>query len=145
MAQARLIVRGQREEERAFRPQFHINPRHLKQLGGESGPACLAFATERDEGLFAGLRLRARRQHAGGGVACAGAGRAPVEDLDRHAPRRQPPTNGQPDDPGTDDGDIGPAEIGCWAVRQAAAPFAGMTQTKYTTQVSTDTYAVKPP
>src|SRR4029450_2157743 len=110
-------------------PQFYVNPGHLKQLGRESRPACLAFATERDEGLFAGVRLRAGRQHAGRGGAWGGAGSRRAEDLARHAPRCQPPGNGKPDDPGTDDGDVGPADIGCWAVRQAAAPFAGMTQT----------------
>src|SRR5262245_57714011 len=130
MGEPGLIVRGQREEERALRPQLHIDARHVEQLGSESGPAPLALTAERGQVLFAGLRLRARRQHAGGCVACAGTGRASVEDLDGCAPLRQPPGNAKANHPAADDGDAGVAGIGCAAIRQPSAPFAGMTQTE---------------
>jgi len=129
MGEPGLIVRGQREEERALRPQLHIDARHVEQLGGESRPARLALAAERGQALFAGLRLRARRQHAGGCVACAGTGRASVEDQDGCAPLRQPPGDAKTDHPAADDGDAGVPGIGCGAVWQPAAPLAGMTQT----------------
>ena len=40
-----------------------------------------------------------------------------------------PPDDAETDDPGADDGDVGLARIKSDAVRQPAAPFAGMTQT----------------
>src|SRR5215813_3598752 len=129
MVQPRLIVRGQGDDQRALGAQFHVHTRDLEQLGGESGPARLAFAAERDQGFLAGLGLGAGRQHAGGGVARATTSRAPVEYLNRRSPRRQSPRNGKADHPGADDGDIRLSDIRYGLVRQPAAPFAGMTQT----------------
>ena len=72
----RLIVRGQRENQRAFRAQFHVDAGRRLQFGGEGRPARLAVAAERYQCFFAGLRLAAGGEHSGGGVAGAGAGRA---------------------------------------------------------------------
>src|SRR5262249_19938973 len=129
MAQPRLVVRGQGDDQRPLGPQVYIDARGLEQLRRESGPARLAFAAERDQGFFAGLGLGAGGQHAGGGVARAGTRRAPVEYLNRRPPRRQSPGNGETDHPGADDGNVGLSDIGFGKVRQPAAPFAGMTQT----------------
>src|SRR5258708_17836758 len=63
-------------------------------------------------------------------MARAGAGRTAVEDSHRRAPCREPPGNGKSDHPRADDGDVWLARIGGRAVRQPAAPFAGMTQTE---------------
>ena len=112
MVQPRLVVRGQGDDQRSLRPQFHVDAGRLLQLRGESGPARLAVAAERDQGFLAGFGLRAGREHPGGGVARAGAGRALVEYLNRRALRRQPPGDAQADDAGADDGDVGLGNIG---------------------------------
>src|SRR5262249_21038877 len=131
MAQPCLVVRGQGDDQRSLGPQVHIDARDGQQFGGESGPARLAFAAERNQGFFAGLGLGPSRQHAGGRMARAGTGCAPVEYSNRRPPRRQSPGNGKADNAGADDGDLELSDIGCGAVRQPAAPFAGMTQTEY--------------
>ena len=129
MAEPCLVVGRQGDDQRAFRAQFHVDAGCLFQLGGKSGPARLAVATERDEGLLAGLGLGAGREHPRRGMACASTGHPLVEHRDRYAARGQPPGDAQADDAGADDGDAGLANIACWAVRHPAAPFAGMTQT----------------
>ncbi len=133
MVDARLVVGGERDDERALRAQFDIDAGSLQQFRGERRPARLAFASERDQGILARLRLAAGGEHAGGGMAGAAARRAAVEHLDRCALGRQPPGNAKPDHPGADDGDLGRgfgrcAEA-CWNRVQEAAPFAGITQT----------------
>ena len=129
MGEPRLIVRGQGEQQRSLWTQFHIHPRRRQQLCRESGPARLAFPAKRDQSLLTGLRLRARRQHTGGRMARARTGRAPIENSDCYSPRREPPCNGKSDHSRANDGDAWLTRIGGGAVRQPAAPFAGMTQT----------------
>ena len=69
MRQRRLIVGGQREHQRALAAQFDVDAGYACKLLGESRPARLAVAAERNQILFAGLGLAARRQHAGGRMA----------------------------------------------------------------------------
>ena len=66
-----LIVRGQRQDERAFAAQFHIDAGRAQKLLGESRPPRLALTAERDQRFFAGLGLAACGKHPGGGVARA--------------------------------------------------------------------------
>ncbi len=106
MVQPGLIVRGQGDDQGSFLSQLHVDSRGLQELRGEGGPARLALAPERDQRFLAGLGLRAGRQHAGSGMARAGAGGALVEHRDRRAARRQPPGDAEPDDAGADDGDV---------------------------------------
>jgi hypothetical protein len=129
MAQPRLVIRRQCNHQRPFQTQSHIHAGCLFQFDRESGPARLAGTTERDQGLFAGLGLRAGREHPRGGVARTSTGRPLVEHRNRCAARGQAPGNPQADDARADDGDGGLANIACWAIRHPAAPFAGMTQT----------------
>ena len=112
-------------------------PLVAQQLLGESRPARLAVAAERDQRLFAGLGLAARRQHAGRGMARARAGLAAVEHRNLGA-AGEPPGNAEPDHAGADNGDARPLAEGKWAVFVPlnAAPFAGMTQTGSTGLIS---------
>jgi len=111
MEEPRLVVRGQCDDQRPLRPQSHIDAGHLLQFRGESGPAPLALAPERDQRLFAGLGLRAGGQHARGGVARTGTGCALIEHRNRCVPRRQTPGDAETNDSGADDGDVGLARI----------------------------------
>jgi hypothetical protein len=129
MAQPCLVVRRQCDDQRPFRAQSHIHAGRLLQFGGESGPPRLAGATERDQRLFARLGLGAGSKHPRSRMARASTARALVEHRNRYAAHGQPPRNAKADDAGTDNGDVGLANIACWAIRHPAAPFAGMTQT----------------
>ena len=111
MVQARLIVRGQREQQRALAPQLHVDPGGLPEFGREGRPARLALAPERDQRFLARLGLGAGGEHPGGGVAGAAAGGAAVEHRDRGALRGQPPGDAKPDHAGADDGDVGLCSI----------------------------------
>ena len=113
MVQPRLIVRGQRHDQRPFRAQPDLHSGRLLQFGGEGGPARLAFAPERDQGILAGLGFAAGCQHPGGGMARARTRCALVEHRNRHTPRRQPPGDAEPDDAGADDGDVGLFDAAC--------------------------------
>ena len=62
-------------------------------------------------------------------MARAGAGCALIENGDLRATPRQPPGDCEADDAGPDDGHVRLGVKACEAVRQPAAPFAGMTQT----------------
>ena len=130
VVQPRLVVGGQRDAPACPRAAVRRRCRlACSQFGRESGPQRLARAPERDQRLLAGLRLGAGRQHAGGGVARAGSGRALVEHRTA-APRcGQPPRDAEADHAGANDGDLGAVAETCRSVRQSAAPYAGMTQT----------------
>ena len=82
MVDTRLVVGGQRHDQRSFRAQFDVDPGRLQQFRRECRPARLAFAAERDQRVFARLGLAAGGEHAGGRMACAAARRSAVEDLD---------------------------------------------------------------
>ena len=82
MVDARLVVGGERHDQRAFVAQFDVDAGRLQQFRGEGRPARLALAPERDQRILAGLGLAAGGQHPGGGMARAAAGRAAVEHLD---------------------------------------------------------------
>ena len=107
MRQRRLIVRGQRQNQRALAAQFDVDAARAQKLLGKSRPARLAVAAERDQVLFAGLGLAARREHAGRGMARARAGLAAVEQQNLGA-GGQPPGNAQPDDARADNDDARP-------------------------------------
>ena len=135
MREPRLIVGRERDHQRALAAQLHIDAGGLAQLGGESRPACLAVAAERDQRFFAGLRLGAGREHSGGRMGRARTRGAAVEHRHLPAARRQPPGDAEADDAGADDDDVrAPCrlrrDVRRQAIRQAAAPFAGMTQTE---------------
>ena len=98
-----LIVRGEGEDQRALATQFDVDGCRAQKLRGEAGPARLALAAERDQRLFAGLRLAAGGEHSGGGVACAGSRLAALENGDRGA-AGEPPRDAESDDPRADDG-----------------------------------------
>ena len=66
-----LIVRSQGEQQRAFRPQFDIDPAGALKFLGKARPARLAVAAERNQRLFARFGFAASGQHAGGRMACA--------------------------------------------------------------------------
>ena len=99
-----LIVRGQRQHQRALAPQFDIDAACAQKLLGESRPARLAVAAERDQRLFAGFGLRAGRQHPGRRIARAGSGLAAVVHRNLGAAAK-PPGDAEPDDAGADNGD----------------------------------------
>src|SRR5262249_43230025 len=129
MVEPCLVVCGQGHDQGAFGAQFDVDARGLHQVGGKRRPARLAVATKRNEGLLAGLGLAAGGQHSGCGVGGAAAGCAAVEDLDGRTAGGEPPGNAEANDTCANDGDLRFAG-GRDAVRQAAAPFAGMTQTE---------------
>ena len=99
-----LIVRSQRQNQRALLAQFDVDPARLKQLPRKARPARLAVAPERDQRLLAGLGFAARRQHAGRGMACTRSRLAAIEHRDRR-PAGEPPGDPQPNHAGADDGD----------------------------------------
>src|SRR6478735_10047162 len=98
-----LIVGGEGEDQRALATQFDVDAGRAQKLSGEAGPACLAVTAQRDQRLFAGLRLAAGGEHSGGGVACTGSRLTAVEYGDQGA-AGEPPGDAEPDDPRADDG-----------------------------------------
>ena len=107
MRKRRLIVGGQRQNERAFAAQFDVHAACGQQLLGKGGPARLAVAAERDQILFAGLGFGAGRKHAGRRIARASASLAAVEQQNLGA-GGQPPGNPEPDHAGADNDDARP-------------------------------------
>jgi hypothetical protein len=105
MQMPRLVVGGERQHQRSFIAQFDIDPGRFRELRRERGPAQLAFAAKRHQGRLSRFRLGAGREHSGGRVTGAGSRGAPVEDLNRHAARGQPPGNGKANDSRADNGD----------------------------------------
>ena len=101
------IVRGERQNNRAFAAQIHVDAACALQLFGKTRPARLAIAAERNQCFLAGLRLAAGSQHAGRRMACAGSGFAAIEHRNV-GPRRQTPGDAEPDDAGADNGDARP-------------------------------------
>ena len=95
MVDARLVVGGQRDDQRSFRAQFDVDAGRLQQFRREGRPARLALASERDQRVLAGFGFAAGREHPGGGMARAAAGRAAVEDVDASLPARQAATQCQ--------------------------------------------------
>ena len=71
MGDRRLIVGGQRDDQRAFRSQLDIDARRALEFFSEGGPAPLALPPKRDERFLARLGLGASRQHSRGSVARA--------------------------------------------------------------------------
>src|SRR5262245_33096569 len=128
MVEPCLVVRSQGHDQGAFGAQFDVDARGLHQVGGKRRPARLAVAAKRNERLLAGLGLAAGSQHSGRRIGGAAAGCAAIEDLDGRAAGSEPPGNAEAHDARANDGDLRFAG-GRDAVRQAAAPFAGMTQT----------------
>src|SRR5262249_34216312 len=108
MRDRRLIVGGQRKNDRALAAQFDIDAACALKLFRKGRPALLAFAPKRDECFRARLRLAASRQHAGSGTGCARASLAAIEYRDGRA-RSEPPGNAKPDHAGADDDDAGHA------------------------------------
>jgi hypothetical protein len=104
MRNRRLIVGGQRNNQRAFGSQLDIDAGRALEFFSEGWPAPLAFAPKRDERFLARLGLGASRQHAGGSVTRAGTGFAAIEHRDGGA-RGEPPANAEPDHARTDDND----------------------------------------
>ena len=134
----RLIVRGERENQRAFASQLDVDAGRALKLRGEGWPARLALAAERDQRLFARLRLAAGGQHSGGGVARAGTRLAALENGDRGA-AGEPPGDAEPDDARADDDDARASDrCDGIIVPVNAAPFAGMTQTGSMGVISAD-------
>ena len=88
----------------------------------------MALAAERYESLLSWLGFRAGGEHSGRRMRCASAGRAAIKDLDQSATGRQPPSDTEPNDTGSDNDDLWLAEA-LETVVQEVAPFAGMTQT----------------
>ena len=117
MLQPRLVVGGEREHQRALRPQLDVDAGRLLELRREGRPAPLALAPERHQRFLARLGLGASRQHPGGSVAGAATGDALVEDRHRGAARGQPPGDAQTDHAGTDDGDARRLGTACGMVR----------------------------
>ncbi len=96
MRQRGLIVRRQRQNERAFAAQFDVDAGRLQKLLGEGRPARLAIAAERDQRLFARLGFSAGGKHPGRGMARARPGFAAVEQQNLGA-RRQAPGDAKAD------------------------------------------------
>ena len=71
MGDRRLIVGGQRDDQRAFRSQLDIDAGRALEFLSEGGPAPLALPPKRDERFLARLGLGASRQHSRGSVARA--------------------------------------------------------------------------
>ncbi len=129
MVRARLIVGGQRHDQRALLPQLDVDAGRRQQFGGEGRPARLALAPERHQRVLAGFGFATGGEHAGGGIAGAAAGGRALEDVNLRSPRRQSPGDAKAHHPGADDGDLGRVAEACGTGRHVAAPFAGMTQT----------------
>ena len=104
MSECGLIVRGQRQNQRALAPQFDVDAARAQKLVGKIRPARLTVAAERDQILFTRLGLAARRQHPGCGMTRARSGVAAVEH--RHlSAAGEPPGDSEPDYARADDGD----------------------------------------
>ena len=106
VVEPRLVVGGERHDQRALVAQFHVDAGRLPQLRRECRPARLALAPERDQRLLARLGLAAGCEHPGGGMGRARSGGAAVEHLDRDAARGKPPGDAKPDHAGANDGDL---------------------------------------
>jgi len=106
-----LVVPGQCDDQRPFRPQFYVHAGCLLQFRGESRPARLALASKRDQRLFAWLSFRAGRQHARGSMAGTGTSCAAIEHGNRRIARRQTPGDAETDHSGADDDDLDLAGI----------------------------------
>jgi len=104
MLESRLIVGGERYQQRAFAAQIERRVGSGFQVAREHRPRRLAGAAERHQRLFAGFGLGADRQHAGGRVTSARTGHPLVEHGDSGAALRQPPRDRKADHAGADDG-----------------------------------------
>ena len=75
-----LIVRGQGEQQRAFRPQFDIDAAGALKFFGKVRPARLSLAAQCDQRLLARFGFAASGQHPGGRMARAHARFAAIEN-----------------------------------------------------------------
>src|SRR5262245_4842449 len=119
MRDRRLIVGGERKNEGALTAQFHVDAGCASKLFRKGRPALLALASERDQRLFAWLRLAASRQHTGCGVACARASLATIEQRNGRA-RSEPPGHAKPDHARADDDDAGLVSDWCDGMNSVA-------------------------
>ena len=103
MAQLGGVVAIERDDEGTLITITDRNAAGRFQLARKIGPQALAFKRQRQEGLFAGLRLDRGSQHAGCGPAGAMPGFAAVVNRDRATGLRQPPSDAEADDAGADD------------------------------------------
>ena len=106
MAEARLIVGGQRDQQRSVLAQSNRDPGSFLQFRRERRPQRLAAASERDQRLLAWLGLGAGRQHAGRCMAGSRSGHALVKHRYGCAALHQPPGDGKPDDAAADHRDM---------------------------------------
>ena len=117
-----LIVRCQREDQRALPTQLDIDTAGTLKLLGKGRPARLTLATERNQRFFTRLGFAAGRQHSGRGMACPRASLAAIEQFDRRAAVSEPPANAEADHAGADDRNLGRFVSRCRAVRQRRLP-----------------------
>src|SRR5829696_6918138 len=106
MMNSRLVVGGQRNDQRTLGAQFDVDSGHLLQLGCKCWPARLALAPERYQSFLTRLGFRASCQHPGSSMAGAGTGGAAVKYGNSARAACQPPGNAKANDPCTDDDDV---------------------------------------
>src|SRR5580692_4085500 len=101
--QARDLVAAERDRERAFVAIVEIEAGLAFELATERRPQPLAFQRQRQQVFAAGLELGRGREHPGRGAGRAGARHVALEQRDRKACRREPPSDAEPDHTGADD------------------------------------------
>ena len=105
MLQAGAVVRGQRDDERAFVTQVDRQPARALEFHGELRPQRLARAVEREQLLLTRFHLGAGCEHSGRGVARALPGIVALEQRNRDAALREPPADRKTGNPCANDDD----------------------------------------
>jgi hypothetical protein len=99
------IVRGQRDDQRAFAAEVDRHATRALEFRGELRPQRLAGAVEREQLFLARFHLGTGREHSGRGVACALPGFVALEQRHRNAALREPPADRKAGDAGANDDD----------------------------------------